>query len=171
WSPADHLQFVPAGVDDLTVVNALAHEIWPQVYHELISAEQIQYMLGQMYALAKLQDDVTERQVQYRLIREANGHDAGFYAWEKTPGEPAVSLHKLYVRPALHGKGIGAAALRHILQEAAATGASALKLRVNRQNRKAIRAYLRAGFEFEEDLCTDIGGGFVMDDHVMVKRL
>ncbi|MDB6006010.1 MAG: Ribosomal protein acetylase RimI, partial [Prosthecobacter sp.] len=42
---------------------------------------------------------------------------------------------------------------------------------VNKHNISAIRAYQRAGFAFEKDVITEIGGGFVMDDYVMVKML
>jgi ribosomal protein S18 acetylase RimI-like enzyme len=48
---------------------------------------------------------------------------------------------------------------------------SKIRLRVNRGNHLAIRAYQRAGFEITEELCNDIGGGFVMDDYVMVRML
>jgi GNAT superfamily N-acetyltransferase len=175
WSPVSHLQFVPARREDLPTVEALAREIWPQVYRELITPDQIQYMLGLMYNVPHLEEEVSTRGVRYQLIREEDGSIVGFLGWELEAGvEPERStalLHKLYVKPNQHGRGIGASALTHVIEEATAEGASALQLRVNRQNRKAIRAYLRAGFEFEEDRCTDIGGGFVMDDHVMAKRL
>lgn len=172
WSPASHLQFVPASLEDLPTVGALAREIWPEVYRELISTDQIQYMLGLMYNVPHLEEEVRTRGVKYDLIRDGeNGSLVGFLGWEKTPDGSTALLHKLYVKPNQHGRGIGASALTHVIEEAAAAGASTLQLRVNRQNRKGIRAYLRAGFEFEEDRCTDIGGGFVMDDHVMVKRL
>ena len=44
-------------------------------------------------------------------------------------------------------------------------GCTRLQLRVNKANASAIRAYCRAGFTFVEDVCTDIGNGFVMDDY------
>lgn len=175
WSPASHLQFVPAQQEDLPTVEALAREIWPQVYRELISAGQIQYMLGLMYNVPHLEEEVRTRGVRYQLIREEDGSLVGFLGWELETGtdleRSTALLHKLYVKPNQHGRGVGASALAHVISEATSAGAATLQLRVNRQNRKAIRAYLRAGFEFEEDRCTDIGGGFVMDDHVMVKRL
>ena len=61
--------------------------------------------------------------------------------------------------------------LRWLEEQARAEQCPCIRLRVNRQNHRAIRAYLRAGFTFGHDLRSDIGGGFVMDDHVMVKAL
>jgi RimJ/RimL family protein N-acetyltransferase len=50
-------------------------------------------------------------------------------------------------------------------------GCKHLQLRVNKANAPAIRAYLRAGFVFLDDVCSDIGSGFVMDDFRMEKAL
>ena len=47
--------------------------------------------------------------------------------------------------------------------------ATRLRLRVNKRNAAAIRSYLRGGFVFQEDVVTDIGSGYVMDDYVMEK--
>jgi ribosomal protein S18 acetylase RimI-like enzyme len=47
----------------------------------------------------------------------------------------------------------------------------AVRLRVNKRNAPAIRSYLRAGFRFTEDIVSDIGSGFVMDDYVMEKAV
>jgi hypothetical protein len=49
--------------------------------------------------------------------------------------------------------------------------ATRLRLRVNKRNAAAIRSYLRSGFVFQEDVVTDIGSGFVMDDYVMEKGI
>ena len=42
---------------------------------------------------------------------------------------------------------------------------------MNRFNEKAIGAYRRNGYAIRQELKTDIGGGFVMDDFIMEKRL
>ncbi|MFV1994638.1 MAG: GNAT family N-acetyltransferase, partial [Verrucomicrobiales bacterium] len=91
------------------------------------------------------------------------------------PGEsPAeLILHKLYLDPDRHGRGYGSAAI--VLLESDARerfpAASTVRLRVNKANNRAIRAYQRAGFARGEAVCSDIGGGFVMDDWWMEKRL
>jgi RimJ/RimL family protein N-acetyltransferase len=40
---------------------------------------------------------------------------------------------------------------------------------VNKRNEPAIAAYLKAGFRIEKEAVFDIGGGFVMDDFLMVR--
>jgi ribosomal protein S18 acetylase RimI-like enzyme len=71
----------------------------------------------------------------------------------------------------LQRRGIGAALLREIEDWARARQVRRLWLQVNRGNTQAIRAYEKYGFRIVESRVFDIGGGFVMDDHVMEKRL
>ena len=54
---------------------------------------------------------------------------------------------------------------------AKAAGASTMWLRVNKHNLRAQKAYKAAGFANVRSVCTDIGGGFVMDDFVFARRL
>jgi ribosomal protein S18 acetylase RimI-like enzyme len=61
--------------------------------------------------------------------------------------------------------------LASIEQECVARGARELSLTVNKDNADSIAFYQRVGFVIVEPIVTDIGNGFVMDDHRMVKRV
>ncbi len=156
------------GPEDVDEVWRLANLIWHDTYPGIISVAQIDYMLKERYAPAVLRDDL-ERGVHMALIRQ-DCVNIGFLAWEAMP-EGVAFLHKLYVLPERHGFGVGAQALRLVAEQARAIGMNRIRLRVNRKNLKAIRAYLREGFSFEQDVCTEIGNGYVMDDHVMSMTL
>jgi len=95
----------------------------------------------------------------------------GYIAFEPRPSEDEAFLHKLYLLPEAAGRGFGAAALNWVSEQAAGLGLKRLRLFVNKHNVQAVRAYLRQGFVFDQDVITDIGDGFVMDDFVMVKHL
>jgi len=109
---------------------------------------------------------MTGRGVTYALI-ESNGTPIGYIGFEPQPQSHVLFLSKLYVLPEYHGKGIGHFALDWVKTQARARSCTVLRLRVNKYNAPAIRAYRRAGFLFIEDLCTDIGNNFVMDDHLL----
>jgi GNAT superfamily N-acetyltransferase len=168
-TPISTVTLAVADVNGLPMVQDLAHRIWPECYKQLLSAGQIEYMLQEMYGLEKLTAEL-QRGVRYALI-ESNGRPVGFMAWEYLSDGGLAFLHKLYVLPSLHGQGIGGQALAWVESLAREQGTQHLQLRVNRKNHKAIRAYLRRGFVFTENLCTDIGQGYVMDDHVMTLDL
>ncbi len=162
--------FEVIGTDRLPQVRELAHAIWPQVYPGIISRDQIDYMLRQRYALEVLKADAEIKGMCYALIR-GNGPVLGFVAFESRAHEDEAFLHKLYLLPEAAGRGLGAAALNWVSEQAATRGLKRLRLFVNKRNVQAVRAYLRNGFVFDQDVITDIGDGFVMDDFVMVKTL
>jgi GNAT superfamily N-acetyltransferase len=89
------------------------------------------------------------------------------------PTNPAFEfkLHKLYLLPELHGRGLGSRLLQHVEHEVRRLGARRLILAVNKRNAKAIAAYQRNGFVVAKTVVTDIGNGFIMDDYVMAKDL
>ena len=61
--------------------------------------------------------------------------------------------------------------LKRIEAIARERGFATLVLGVNKMNTQAIAAYRKHGFAIRESVVTDIGGGFMMDDYVMVKLL
>jgi RimJ/RimL family protein N-acetyltransferase len=157
------------GPQQMDGIGDLAREIWPEVYRELLSPQQIAYMLKRSYAQETLLADL-QRGVIFAQILSSNQDVAGFLALEPMPQRRAF-LHKLYLLPSRIGQGLGAAALQQAAELARFWGCGELELRVNRGNHRAIRAYLRAGFCFAGELCTDIGEGFVMDDHLLRLNL
>ena len=108
--------------------------------------------------------------VSYAVIH-INGQPGGYLSFEVLRSECCAFLHKLYLAPQHHGMGAGSEALGWVQKAAAKLGLAKVKLRVNKQNALAIRSYLRNGFQFVEEETSDIGGGFVMDDYWMEKRI
>jgi GNAT superfamily N-acetyltransferase len=85
--------------------------------------------------------------------------------------ESGCKLDKLYVHPGHQRHGIGAALEKTVEDWARRQRARRLWLQVNRGNTQAIAAYRKYGFRIVESRVFDIGGGFVMDDHLMEKLL
>lgn len=168
--PAGAITLAPAGDSDIGEITRLARAIWPQVYPSIISPAQIDYMLDTGYSAAALKRDLAKHGVRYALIREGS-ENIGYVAWEAVADGPWVFLHKLYLLPQRQGHGIGARVLRWVEDAARERGFRSIRLRVNRRNSPAIRAYLRAGFVFDSEICSDIGNGFVMDDFIMTKSV
>lgn len=167
----------PAEVAEL---SELAEEIWRECYAELLSTAQIDYMLEWMYAPDHLRDEMESQGIEYfwLMLPAGAGHagqrTCGFLAFGSGENADEIFLHKLYVHFEHRGRGVGAAAMAWLEEQGRRrTGRrfSKVRLRVNRGNAPAIRAYQRAGFQIVDELCSDIGGGYVMDDFVMVKEV
>lgn len=168
-APEPSLVFRPVTATNIPVIRALAERIWRASYSDMISPGQIDHMLGWMYSEGTLARELSEG-VRYELA-EVDGQPVAYLATSFHAASRHVELHKLYLAPELHGHGLGQAMLRHVLAGAVGVGASRVELRVNRRNLRAQQAYGRAGFKIMGEVCQDIGGGFVMDDFVMVHEI
>ena len=149
---------------DVAIIKALAYEIWPKVYSDMISAEQIEYMLNWMYSIETLQDNINNGH-QFYLYKE-NAETLGFMIIQlnHTPNE--MKLHKLYVQAEAHHRGIGRAFMERAKSIAKEKQQTAIVLRVNKGN-PAVDFYTKLGFEITKSEVLDIGGGFAMDDYLM----
>lgn len=166
------LNIRPAGVEDIDAIVKLAHAIWWSHYPGILTDDQIRYMLAWMYSPGQIRQELTQG-IRWELLELSAGdqpHAAGFAAYGPLGGA-TCKLHKLYLLAEHHGKGLGRQMLHHVIATAQAAGAHAVVLNVNKQNTKAIRAYERAGFVIKEAVCADIGGGYVMDDFVMERKI
>ncbi len=164
------IEIEPAIAADAELISDLAESIWQVCYAELLSAEQIRYMLDWMYAPDRIRQEIRERGIVYRWLSH-KGERVGFAASGASADGLDVVVHKLYVMPNSQGGGLGTAALTAIEASAKSAGIGRMTLRVNRGNQLAIRVYEKFGFERQSEVCSDIGGGFVMDDYVMAKTL
>lgn len=162
-------QILPATEDDLPAIAALAGVIWRAVYPGIIARAQIEFMLARMYSPDTLRDEIRSQGIHfYQLL--VDGRGAGFASIGPADVPDVWKLHKLYLRPELHGCGLGSRLLKHCEVEARQLGARRLMLAVNKRNAQAIAAYQRNGFAVVDSVAVDIGGGFVMDDFIMAKE-
>ncbi len=156
--------------EQLAEIAALAGVIWRAVYPAIISNEQIEYMLARMYSLPTLLQETQTQSIRFYCLF-VEEQIAGFASVGPTAAREVWKLHKLYLRPELHGRGLGRLLLQHCEAEAQRLGARRLILSVNKRNTRAIVMYQKHGFATTDSVVTDIGGGFVMDDFVMAKTL
>lgn len=159
----------PLAATDVDAVAALARTIWHAHYPGIISTAQIEYMLAQRYDPAVIRAELTQADVWWFVLRR-EGEIAAYMALQKE-GAAALKIDKLYVRPDLQRRGCGGRLIAYAETLARREGCIELELAVNRGNTKAIAAYRKHGFTVREAAVKDIGGGFVMDDYWMVKKL
>ena len=167
----DNITIASASREELPIVARLAERIWPEAYRTILDEGQIRYMLKMMYDLPVLEKEYGEG-TRFDLIFDG-GTPVGFTSYGPCSehSRECAKLHKLYLDAAYHNRGIGTLALKHVIAEARKKGYKVLHLNVNRHNTAAIRAYERNGFHKANEMVTDIGGGFVMDDYIMEIRL
>jgi len=163
------LHFETATIEDIPALQDSAYRIWHAHYPDIITVEQIDYMLTEGYSTDQIASEITEQGITWLKILD-DQEMIGFAAFGPY-GEKTIKLHKLYLDVACHGRGIGTAALAEVEQRAMAYGATTIILNVNKYNHKAITSYQRNGYQVAESVVNEIGNGFVMDDYVMKKIL
>lgn len=153
--------------DDINTIGWLAQQTWPETYGQIITAQQMQYMLNLFYNPLSLRRQMLEEKQQFLMV-EQDEEPIGFASWAPMAEPGVYRLHKLYVLPGIQGKGMGKAMLNFIFEDI--RGARALRLNVNRYN-KALQFYERMGFVIigEEDI--DIGNNYWMNDYIMEKAI
>lgn len=155
--------------NQLEIVNQLAHDIWFIAYENIISDNQIKYMLNRMYSIESLEQQLDNNQV-FLLVQEDDIF-IGYASYEiNSDLNQKTKIHKLYVLPQYQGKGIGNLLIDEISKKAKLKNQSALFLNVNKNN-KAVHFYQKVGFSTLYSTVIDIGNSFVMDDFVMEKSI
>ncbi|MHB8846395.1 MAG: GNAT family N-acetyltransferase [Nitrospirota bacterium] len=160
------ITFRTASAGDIPLMQDLSIRIWREHYPGIITREQIDYMLGKMYASEVMRDEIASKGYRYVIVSEGSV-PIGYIAYRHDEAKQTVLISKLYLLPMYHGKGIGRRMLDHVKDDALKAGARTLYLFVNKNNVKAIAAYERFGFIKAVAVVSDIGGGFVMDDYRM----
>ncbi len=158
-----------ADIDDINTIGFLAQQIWPDAYKNILSPEQLHYMLKLFYSPASLKNQM-EKQNHVFILVEDEEKALGFASYSLIHSPGIYKLHKIYVLTSQQDKGLGKTILDFIINEITPLGATVLQLNVNRIN-KAKDFYERLGFAVIKEEDIDIGNHFFMNDFVMEKRL
>ncbi|MGB6300944.1 MAG: GNAT family N-acetyltransferase [Rivularia sp. (in: cyanobacteria)] len=145
-------------------VANLAKEIWNQHYLPIIGNEQVVYMLDKFQSERAIKEQIAEGYKYYLIIDNQieNQVEVGYFSVKDKAAK--LFLSKLYVLDSFRGKGIGKQAIKFIKST---FDNPVIQLTVNKNNFNSIAFYKKVGFKIVDDVVTDIGNGFVMDDYVM----
>ena len=165
------LEIKKAGTESIGIIQQLTYAIWPDAYKEILTPEQLSYMLELIYSKESLTNQIENLLHRFIIVHD-NDIPVGFASYSpKQPGNNSIfRLHKLYVLPNQQGKGTGKFLLNYIIEEIKAAGAKTLELNVNRHN-KAFYFYIKIGFTISREEDIDIGSGYFMNDYVMSYEL
>ena len=96
---------------DAAKIRQIAMRTWPVAYADILSPDQLTYMLELMYSEQALRDQFANRH-QFLLL-ENDAQAIGFAGFEHHHRQLSTTrLHKLYVLPASQSMGAGKALLQ-----------------------------------------------------------
>ncbi len=160
-----HLEQVrsPAQIEQCAL---LAEAIWHAYYTPIIGEAQVAYMLEHFQSAEAIASQCASG-YRYDLLYDGD-RAVGYCA--TVPEGDALKISKLYLLETHRGRGGGRLMLEMCEHVARSRRFGKLLLTVNRHN-PALVFYEKMGFANAGKLVQEIGGGFVMDDYVMLRAL
>lgn len=149
---------------EISDLAKLASSIWHEYWTEILSPEQIDYMVENFQSEKAIKNQYDNEKYSYYFIN-CDGENIGYFGISDK--EDYLFLSKLYISKEFRHRGIGALAFEKIKQIAKDGGFNSIRLTVNKYNKNTIAAYNKYGFKTIDSVVTDIGSGFVMDDYIM----
>lgn len=160
----------PAGALDIPLIRSMAEVVFRSTYADILSPEQMEYMMGWMYSEESLKVQ-TEGNGKWFFIAEADGCPAGYVSFEfeemLEDGRKLYHLQKLYAMPEFQGKGLGRRMLSFVLETLSEANPSGcrVELNVNRGN-SAVTFYEHMGLTRDRQGDFPIGHGYFMNDYI-----
>ena len=180
-----------ASGEDIMCIHDMAQVVFRHTYREILSPEQMEYMMDWMYSPANLQKQLDEGHVYYIAYRD--GKPCGYVSVQPEgiadDGRLLFHLQKIYVLPPEQGHGLGRAlfdrAVDHVREAVLAREAAhvqevaggcteecvegcgaRIELNVNRNN-PSIGFYHHLGLRILRQGDFHIGNGYYMNDYIM----
>ena len=155
--------------DDCPQIRQLAEQIFPATYREIISQEQIDFMMDWMYSISNLNKQMDDGHIYFVAYRETA--PVGYVSVEQQDKD-LFHLQKIYVLGSEQGTGCGkflfTEAVKYI--KTVHPAPCTMELNVNRENR-AIRFYEHMGMHKARQGDFSIGNGYFMNDYIMSMEL
>lgn len=161
------MKLIKATEKDIPLIKDLAKRSWENAYADILSKEQMEYMLNTMYSEAEISEHLKNTNYHYFLVFDEilNAFD-GFLGYENHYENQTTKLHRIYLVPESKGKGLGKKTLEFLNEKVKEIGDKRIVLNVNKYN-SAKKFYESQGYQVYDEGVFDIGNGYVMDDYLM----
>lgn len=155
-----------ATTNDIHLIHEMAWVVFPHTYKEILTPEQIDYMMEWMYSEDSLHKQMEEDgHIYYLAFKE--DEPAGYLSIQPE-GEHVFHLQKIYVLPSFQGMKLGKQLFEQAIKaiKELHPAPCQMRLNVNRQN-KALAFYERMGMVKVDEGDFPIGNGYYMNDFIM----
>ena len=155
-----------ATIADCDLINKMAKEVFPATYKEILSPEQMDYMMDRMYAPKNIRKQMEEEGHVYFIAYE-ECEPCGYLSIQPQ-GEDVFHLQKIYVLPYFQGAHCGSFLFKEAIKYIKEVHPTPclMELNVNRNN-KALDFYERMGMKKLREGDFPIGNGYYMNDYIM----
>ena len=155
-----------ADTADCQLINKLAWQVFPQTYKDILTPEQIDYMMDWMYSPENIRKQMEEEGHVYLLAYEEC--EVAGYVSVQPEGEDLFHLQKIYVLPYFQKAHCGSFLFREAIKyiKEVHPAPCRMELNVNRHN-PALGFYQHMGMTKVREGDFPIGNGYYMNDYIM----
>ncbi len=160
----------PAGVNEIPLIRSMADVVFRRTYADILSPEQMEYMMEWMYSEDSLATQVSAPG-KYFFIAYADGVPAGYVSFEyediMEDGRRLYHLQKLYVMPEFQGCGLGRRMLSFVCSSLSSMNPDGCRFELNvNRNNSSVGFYEHCGLSRVRQGDFPIGGGYFMNDYI-----
>ena len=161
---------INADEEKIRQIADFADSVWHDTYDEMLPFGQVDYMILKFQSESVIENDIIYNGYVYYAAYQ-NGSIIGYCAAKGYRDEGRIFLSKIYVKRTERGRGLARSFVNRIIEDFGNEHYSSVYLTVNRNNHCAIEAYKHLGFLIAEEVDTNIGNGFEMNDYIMERVL
>lgn len=154
--------------EQLITLAKLAEKIWNNYFLGIITQEQIDYMVAMNQSYPAIKKAINEQHYRYYLAYE-DGVMVGYMGVK--PEDDRLFLSKLYMDAPARGKRYASRLFDEAIKLCTELNLKTIYLTCNKHNDHSLAVYRKKGFKVIDEVETDIGQGFIMDDYIMELAL
>ena len=155
-----------ATTEDIPCIHSMAMIVFPETYKDILSSQQIDYMMEWMYSENNLHRQMTlEGHIYY--IAYHHEMPAGYLSIQ-AEGTHTYHLQKLYILPTHQGMNLGRLLFQQAITAIKELHPTPCKMRLNvNRNNQALTFYQKMGMTIVDEGDFPIGNGYFMNDYIM----
>ena len=143
-----------------------AEKIFREYFITFHPEDKVDFLVEHLLSIETLIRCIADEGYEYYFADDETGH-VGFTGIQGRPEEGLLFLSKLYLLKGMRGRGYGRQMFEFVKERARELGLDKIQLTVARDNTGSVQKYLHMGFEIVDEVDTDVGEGFQMNDYVM----
>ncbi|MDO5570750.1 MAG: GNAT family N-acetyltransferase [Bacteroidales bacterium] len=157
--------FKCAQISDIPVIISIADVSFRNTYKDILSPQQLEWMMEWMYSEQSLKNQLNEGQKFFILY--SDNIACGYISIEEQE-KTLFHFQKIYLLPSFQGLGLGRMLIEKGVEYIRSLNnlPARVELNVNRNN-KAQEFYKKMGFEIVSQGDFSIGNGYFMNDYIM----
>ena len=155
-----------ATTDDIPLIHQMAKDVFPATYGDILSIEQLDYMMIWMYSPSSLRKQMEEDGHLYYIAYQEKV--AAGYLSIQQEGDHLFHLQKIYVLPRFQGCHLGKQLFAQAIKAIKEIHPEPCEMHLNvNRNNKALQFYEHLGMRKIEEGDFAIGNGYYMNDYIM----